>query len=298
MPRVNTVVNLHGVHTLFDGDIQRVVDLAVAADEIGIDYLSLPDHVVMGLGTDAYPYGKFPLPETFAWFEPLTVLAAIAGRTRRIRLSTSVVIVPLRPAALLAKICATLDQLSGGRFELGAGTGWQREEYEACGVPFENKAARMIDSLRACRALWSGERVSLDTATVQLDRVCSVPAPLQSGGVPLWLGMAPTPRARGWMAELEAGWIPMANQPEVLQPDIERISEAYEKAGRSASDVRVRSGLPVRLDQSKRPDLAATLEGIGAAAAVGVTDIEVFVRPFIGSPDAAEGVLRQIAAAA
>jgi len=295
MPTVRIAVSLHGLHTFFGGEIRPVVDVAVAADDFGIDYVTLPDHVVMGTELQQYPYGDFPLPEDFAWFEPLTVLAAIAAATQRVRLTTGVLISPLRPAALLAKICATLDQLSAGRFELGVGTGWQREEYDACGVPFDERAARMMDGLRACRALWSGERVSLAAETVTLDRVRSLPPTARAEGIPLWLGMAPTPRVAAWIAELGAGWVAMAVRPESLAGDIDVLRRAYSAAGRDASELRVRAGLPIRVDDRGRPDLGATLDGIEAAAAVGVTDVEIFASAFVVSPDGIRGVLRQIA---
>ena len=85
----------------------------------------MPDHLAIGPNTDAYPYGKFPLPSSEPWLEPVTTLAAIAGATRRIRLATGVLIAPLRPALLLAKSLATLDVLCGGRVDLGVGLGWQ-----------------------------------------------------------------------------------------------------------------------------------------------------------------------------
>ncbi len=296
MSRPRCTLSLHGLHAIHGGDLRHVIDVAVQADEIGIDALSLPDHVAMGTRTDRYPYGKFPLPEDFPWFEPLTVLAAVAGATKRIRLTTSVLISPLRPAALLAKICATLDQLSGGRLELGVGSGWQREEYEAVGVPFAKRAQRMVDGLRACRALWSGERVSFDSATVSYQEILSLPSPVQSAGIPLWLGLAPTPRVRQWMAELNAGWVAMAVAPEELAGDVSAIRDTFSERGRAVEDVRVRAGLPIRLGENGRPDLRLTLEGIDAALAVGVTDIEIFLSAFVALPEQLPEVLREIAA--
>lgn len=288
-------VSLHGLHGHFGGDIGAVVGVAALADELGLHAVSLPDHVAMGTRTDLYPYGQFPLPETYPWYEPMTVLAAVAQGTRRIRLTTSVLISPLRPAVLLAKIAATLDCLSAGRFELGAGVGWQREEFDAVGVPFEKRAARLIDGLRACRTLWSGERRSFESPTVAFSDLRSLPAPV--GGIPLWLGMKPTPRVREWMAELDAGWVAMAVDAAAIAADVAAIRESFAKAGRDSGALRVRAGLPVRIGADRRPDLAATLEGSTAAAAAGVTDIEIFLGAFARSPADLENALRTIAAA-
>src|SRR5262245_900183 len=107
------------------GEWHRFVDLARAAEDAGVDRIVVVDHVVMGTHTDAYSWGTFPTPPESPWFEPMTMLAAIASATRRIRLATGILIAPLRPAALLAKQAATLDVISGGRLDLGVGTGWQ-----------------------------------------------------------------------------------------------------------------------------------------------------------------------------
>ena len=121
------------------------LDLARAAEDAGVDRIVVVDHVVMGPHTDKYVWGKFPVPPDAPWFEPITMLTAIAAVTERVRLATGILIVPLRPAAFLAKQIATLDQLSNGRVDLGVGTGWQREEYDAAGVPWDERWQRLDD---------------------------------------------------------------------------------------------------------------------------------------------------------
>ena len=148
-------IGTYGLNEWFDGDFRPVVDLIALADQLGIDQINVPDHVVMGEATDKYPYGKFVTPPDYPWVEPLALLSAAAQATRKIRLSTGIIIAPLRPAALLAKQVATLDMLSGGRVDLGVGVGWQKEEYLACGFPFEARFALLDEEMRACRMLWS-----------------------------------------------------------------------------------------------------------------------------------------------
>src|SRR5262245_6410502 len=131
----------------FNGDIRKLIDSVELADAIGVDQVSLTDHVVMGENLDRYPYGTFASPLDFPWYEPLSMLSAIASRTQRIRLSTGVLISPLRPAVLLAKQLATLDVLSEGRVDIGIGTGWQEEEYIASGVPFDKRYTRMVEQV-------------------------------------------------------------------------------------------------------------------------------------------------------
>ena len=112
-------------------DWRRLIDLAVVAEDEGVDRLVHVDHVVMGNNTQQYEWGNFDIPPDAPWLECLTVLAAVAAVTSRVRLSTRILIAPMRPAALLAKTAATIDQISGGRLDLGVGTGWQKEEFEA-----------------------------------------------------------------------------------------------------------------------------------------------------------------------
>jgi alkanesulfonate monooxygenase SsuD/methylene tetrahydromethanopterin reductase-like flavin-dependent oxidoreductase (luciferase family) len=117
-----------------DGDWRGLLDLARAAEDAGVERIIVVDHVVMGEHTENYQWGKFPVPPEAPWLEPLAVLSAMAAVTTQVRLATGILIAPLRPAAFLAKQVATLDQLSHGRVDLGVGTGWQREEYDAEGI--------------------------------------------------------------------------------------------------------------------------------------------------------------------
>jgi alkanesulfonate monooxygenase SsuD/methylene tetrahydromethanopterin reductase-like flavin-dependent oxidoreductase (luciferase family) len=178
----------------------------------------------MGEHTDNYPYGDFPLPPGTDWHEPMTVLSAIAGATENIRLATGILISPLRNAALLAKIAATLDCVSNGRLDLGVGTGWQKEEYDACGLSFKNRIGQLEDQLRAMQLLWCQAPASFSSDTVNFDRIYCNPFPIQEGGIPLWMGMAPGPRALSLLAECCVGWVPMPMSLEELKPKIVPIS--------------------------------------------------------------------------
>jgi len=275
-----------GLSRLFGDRLGAVVEAAVAADRAGIDQLCLPDHLAIGPHTDAYPYGRFPLPPDEPWLEPLTTLAAMAAATRRIRLATGVLIAPLRPALLLAKTAATLDVLSGGRLDLGVGLGWQREEYEATGVPWQGRGDRLDDQLRACRALWATEDpVSFSSATVSFRELRCVPKPVQTGGPPLWLGVAATEHNAARIAALGAGWLPIESDLAVISRGAARLRDAFERAGRDPSDLRVRANAPVVRDAEGRVDLDATLAGLPALRAAGVTMAAFPLPAFARSPD-------------
>jgi len=281
---MRTWVGLHGLHRLFDGEVAGVIGAARTVEAAGVDGVTLTDHVIMSTRTDRYPYGTFPLPLDFPWFEPLTLLSAIAAVTERIRLGTGVLIAPLRPAVLLAKIVATLDAVSGGRVDLGVGSGWQREEYEAEGIPFATRGDRLMDTLRACRTLWTAAPASFHSSSVSFDDLYSLPAPRQHGGVPIWFGVAANERNCRCIAELGVGWAPMQTSPEEIAAAAERLRAAFAAAGRDPGELRIRAQLPLGFD-GKRPSLERTLEGAPAAHRAGVTDVEIYPGAFIRSAD-------------
>ena len=126
--------------------VRRTVEVA---EELGFDSVWTTEHIIVGPeGVD--PYGRV--------YDPLVTLAWIAGWTERIGLGTSIVLVPLHHPIHLAKEVATLQELSGGRFTLGVGIGWHRDEYDFMGVEFAGRGRRADEAIRLLRALWSGER--------------------------------------------------------------------------------------------------------------------------------------------
>jgi len=254
---------------LFGHDFTRLMDVARWAEEAGIHQLDLAEHLLMGDGK-SYPWGDYPAPLDEPWPEPIAALSAMAAVTSRIRLSTCVLIATLRPPALLAKQLATLDRISNGRLEIGIASGWQREEYQACAIPFEQRNARMDDTIRACRALWTGERVSLKLDTVELDNVLAVPTPLQSP-LPIWYGGGATAATARRIAEFGIGWIPLFLPEDELQRGIELMREAFVARGRDPASLQVRHGLFPQFTASGKFDLAATLEPMQRLERMGVT---------------------------
>ncbi len=275
-------IGLHGLHRVCGGDVRRVIDAVRDAEAAGVHGVTVTDHVAMSTRTDRYPYGEFPLPLDFPWYEPLLLLSAIAAATERIRLGTGVLIAPLRPAVLLAKMVATLDALSGGRVDLGVGTGWQREEFSAVGVEFAGRGERLMDTLRACRALWSGAPASFASPTVSFADLYSLPHPPQGGAVPIWFGVAANAENCRRIAELGVGWVPMRVKPDEIAAGAEALRAAFAAAGRDPGELRIRAQLPLRF-ADKRPSLASTLEGAAAARTAGVTDFELYPATFVKS---------------
>jgi len=270
---VSISIIVSAVGHLYGDDLAALIDLASIADDTGVDQLVMPDHVVMGPHLEKYPYGPFPLPLEEPWPEPLTLLAAWAGASSRVRLGTGVLITPLRPAALLAKTLATLDVLSRGRLEVGVGTGWQREEYLAEGLDFERRWQLFEDGLRACKTLWREAPASFESPTLSFRDVWCLPRPAQTGGPPLWFGTALGPANLRRIAELGAGWIPMDSRPEALSKGVAKIRESFRTAGRPFERFGVRAHAPYVRGKDKSVDLDATFAGIPALVEAGATSI-------------------------
>ena len=253
------------------GDPRELVRIAVALEEAGAGGVVVSDHVLIGPRTDRYPWGDFPFPPEAPWLEPLTVLTAIAAATERLVLTTGVLIVPLRPAPLLAKTVATLDVLSRGRFVLGAGTGWQAEEFEAQGLDPAARGRLLTDTIAACRALWRDAPASFSSSTLSFDAVWSEPRPTRPGGPPVLFSGTLTPRNVRRIVDLGDGWIPiMGATLDDIAAGTERLRREYADAGRDAAELRVRVPVPV-----VKGDLAATLAGTDAAVAAGATEVTV-----------------------
>jgi probable F420-dependent oxidoreductase len=272
-------VTLAGLHRWLGPSPAVYVHAAQALEDAGVHQVVLPEHVVMGPNTQHYPYGAFPYPPEDPWVDPLTLLAAIAAATTDLRLGTGVLIAPLRPAVVLAKQIATLDALSGGRVDLGVGVGWQREEYDAAGVPFERRWSRMDDQMRACRALWSGSPASFASDTVAFDGIWCEPRPTQPR-LPLWVGAKATEAAGRRIADWGDGWLPIGDpDPFALLATGGPITDAWAEAGRDPAELGIRVPLPLVRHDDGRIDRAAAQDTAGRLAEAGATCLSVTLRP-------------------
>jgi probable F420-dependent oxidoreductase len=272
------------------GDPRLLVDLAVLAEAAGVGGVIISDHVLMGERTDRYPWGPFPYGPEAPWLEPLTVLTAIATVTERLLLSTGILVVPLRPAALLAKQVATLDVLSGGRVVLGVGTGWQAEEFTAQGLDPAARGQLLTDFVAACRMLWRFAPATFESSSVTFERVWSEPRPTTPGGPPVLFSGTLTARNVRRIVDLGDGWIPiMGTTLDGLGQGVATLRAAYAEAGREPGELRVRMSLPLVKGAGGGRDLGSSLSALPDVLAAGATEVSVPSSAFVAADDPALG---------
>jgi probable F420-dependent oxidoreductase len=271
------------------GSWDFVLDRARLLDAAGVDRLVVSDHVVFGERLEEYGRpeiggqagGVQPTGPDGHWLEPLTTLAVVAGATRQIRLGTNIMIAALRRPAVLAKSAATLDVLSGGRLDLGVGVGWQREEYEAAGLDFDDRGALLDDTLAVCQALWSQQRAEHSSRYLRFEAIHMMPKPVRSDGVPIWVSGTVNPRVVRRLARFGAGWIPWGDAARDVALAIARMRDALAAVGRDPQGLQVVGSLRAVRGTDGELDLPATMAAVPELAASGVTDF----RSRIALPD-------------
>jgi probable F420-dependent oxidoreductase len=275
-----------------------LVDLARVAEAAGLDGVVIGDHVVLGNRLDRYPYPPVHFRHDSSWMEPLSVLAAVAAVTTRLKLTTGVLVSPLRPAVLLAKTAATVDHLSGGRLELGVGVGWQPEEFAAVGVDFAQRGQVLTDGIAACRTLWGTDPASFSSPTVRFDELWCNPKPPRPDGIPVLFSGSLGARNRARIVELGHGWITHPRQPlDDTAAGVASLRQSYEEFGRDPDSLVIRTSLPIVRDAHGDPDLDASFAGIDAHTAAGVTDVTVWSNSFIDTPEQADERIAALGAA-
>ncbi len=213
----------------------ELVAVAVRAEALGFDAITLPDHVVYPHAYDSpYPYsrsesGRAPWSEECEWPDPLIAATAIAAHTSRMRIVTGVFILAMRDPLLVAKMLATLDILSAGRVILGVGAGWLREEFEILGRDYDTRGPRTDEAISVLRTVWSGERVSHRGEHYAFPDISMRPAP--SAPVPIYMGGDSKPALRR-AARLGDGMLPPLNSYGRTRENLEFIESARSAAGR------------------------------------------------------------------
>jgi len=268
--------------SVYDIAVSDLLDLARAAEESGFDALWLGEHVLLPVGyasehpahqVDAHAHISGPIvsPDT-ELVDPMVALAAVAGATRRIRLATGIYILPLRHPLVTARAAATLHEASCGRFLLGVGAGWLEEEFAALDVPFEDRVARLAESIEIMRAAWRGRPFDHRGTHFSFDPIQTSHRP---AAVPLILG-GNTPGALRRAATVGDGWFSSGT------PDFERAVELVATLRGLRSDLGLTA--PYRCYVRVADASPAVLESYAAA---GIDDVVVWADqlwPTTGTP--------------
>lgn len=250
--------------------------MARRLEDAGFDSVWCSDHVIMTESTERsyYPFGDDGTPGwdlTSPWYDALVVMAQAAAVTQRVTIGCAVLVVPMRNPIVLAKQLASLDRLSGGRIELGAGAGWYAEEFEALGVDFERRGGRLDEWLELMRRCWTGRPEAFEGAHHRLPAgVIHEPTPAHH--IPILIGGMSGPALRrsasqdGWLALQRAGHLDPAEVAEART----RMRELAEGQGRDPD--RLRIVLRVIESQGRTADV---VERLGPMLEAGVDEVIV-----------------------
>ena len=271
-------------------DAQACVDLAVRAEELGFDSVWVHDHV-FNVGHVLDRIGSKP------YYEPLTLLSYVAARTTRIRLGTSVLVLPYHNPIRLAKTAATLDVLSGGRLILGVGVGAIEQEMRALGSPFKERGAVTDEAIAVMRALWTQEDPKFEGKYSHFSGMKFSPKPRQKPSIPLLIGGISRAAIRR-AARLGDGWQPLGLAPEALGREIAWLREEALAYGRKPSQIPVSIALGLeapasRLRYALGRDPAEILRNARAYAKLGVDTL--VISAIVSEPEVARSTLQMLA---
>jgi probable F420-dependent oxidoreductase len=231
---------------------EAVRRFATTLEAIGYDHVDVFDHVVMGHPIDGRPPG--PYNPQMPILEALMLLSHIAAVTTRLTLGTEVLVLPQRQPALVAKQVSTLDTLSGGRVRLGIGVGWQESEYEALGVDFHTRGARMDEAIALLRTYWSEAQVTAAGHHYPTVMMAMEPKPPQGRRLPLWVGGNSAAAFRR-VGRLGDGWLASrVTDADDARRAIDAIHRAAVEAGRDPGVIGLQSMVapPPRDAEGKR----------------------------------------------
>lgn len=255
-------------------EVERRVDwpelraMAVAAEESGFDSVWLGDHLL---------YRDDGRPERGPW-DVWTTLAALTASTERVRLGPLVACAAFHPPGLIARMAASIDEIGGGRFVLGIGAGWNRTEFDAFGIAYDQRAARFEEAFEIVRRLLAGERVTFDGRFHRTEDALLLPKPprrtrLMVGSTGERVLRATLPHVDAW----NTWWDVFGNRAEDFAKVNERISELARDVGRAPEEVERSACALVVLDRSAGerpvPDGVTPLEGSTERIARGLREL-------------------------
>ena len=219
-------------------------DMAQLAEDLGFSTILIGDHVVPArqiqtpfpLKIDDPPWAVY---QEHDWPDCFVTLAYLAAATQRLRLGTSVILLPYRHPAVTAKMFATIDRLSAGRLICGVGIGWMQDEFGFLGLPFAERAAMSDEYARVIKALWTDEHPRINGRYVTLDRDVNFgPYPVQQPHPPIWVGGNSLPALRR-VVSWGDGWQPVALSLAELEQKMHKLRGMMEAAGRDFGQLEI-----------------------------------------------------------
>jgi probable F420-dependent oxidoreductase len=223
-------------------DPDEIRRFAQSAEELGFESVWAADHIVLPTsGTNQYPYtedGSFTRPPTAPFLETITLLTYMAACTSRIRIGSTVIILPYRNPVLQAKMFASLDVLSKGRAMCGVGVGWLEKEFETLQAPYEERGPMSDEWLAIFRALWTEEYPEFYGRFYSFDGIQFYPKPVQKPHIPIWVG-GHTRRAVRRAARYGNAWHPTRQTPEYVASHLPYLRQQAEAIGRDPGEITI-----------------------------------------------------------
>jgi probable F420-dependent oxidoreductase len=218
-----------------------ILPAAEAAERLGFDSVWANDHIALPYSrTSEYPYQRsgteIAMEPGMQWIDPLGTLSFVAAVTERVKLGTSVLVIPYRNPVLVAHQAATLDVLSEGRLILGVGAGWMREEFSALGVPAAERGARTDEALEVMRTLWRDDPATFSGRFTSFEEFALAVVPRTEGGPPIWVGGNTDPALRRVLRYGDA-WHGFEIFPDELADFRARLERAGDEVGRDPAEV-------------------------------------------------------------
>ena len=215
---------------------------ARAAETLGFDSVWGADHIVLPTApTDQYPYsedGTFSRPGDTPFLELMTVLSYVAACTSRIRIGSTVIILPYRNPVLQAKMFASLDVLSGGRVVCGVGVGWLEKEFETLDTPYSERGPLSDEYLAIFKSLWTESDPEFHGKYYGFDGIQFYPKPVQKPHIPIWVG-GHTRRALRRAATYGDAWHPTRQTPEYVAGSLPYLRDQARAAGRDPDEITI-----------------------------------------------------------
>ena len=212
-------------------DPAAIRDWAQAAEDLGYEYIEVPDHVFGATARN----GWTPRYDAFAPFhETFTTMAYLAATTRTIKLSSGVLILPQRQTGLVAKQAAEVDLLSDGRLRLGVGVGWNHVEYEALECEWKTRGVKQAEQIQVLRKLWTEELVTFEGRFHKYNEVTIVPSPKQRT-IPIWIGGSADSVIKR-AAKLGDGWMPILSPDDEGKAALEKLNTYLDDFGRKRQE--------------------------------------------------------------